>query len=65
MQYAYCRVSCINQNLERQLTEMRKLDIDERNIYTDKQSGKDFDRGNWKSFMRKIKSGELLVKNNE
>lgn len=60
MNYAYCRVSSIDQNPERQLIEMRKLDIDEKNVFLDKQSGKDFQRENWKRLCRKLKRGDVL-----
>ncbi len=41
---AYIRVSTKEQNLDRQYDEMKKLGIDEKYIYSDKESGKDFDR---------------------
>ncbi len=42
--YGYARVSTKDQNLERQLVELRKYVEDERDIITDKESGKNFDR---------------------
>lgn len=60
MNYGYCRVSSVDQNPERQLIEMRKLGIDEGNIYLDKQSGKDFLRDNWKKLQRRLKRGDVL-----
>ena len=42
--YGYVRVSSIDQNEQRQMVEMRKLEIPEKNIFVDKQSGKDFNR---------------------
>ena len=50
MNYGYARVSTVAQNLDRQLDELTKLGIDENHIYTDKESGKDFDRKNYKSW---------------
>ena len=42
--YGYVRVSSCDQNEDRQLIALRKLEIPEKNIFMDKQSGKDFDR---------------------
>ncbi len=58
--YGYCRVSSIDQNEQRQMVEMRKLDIPEKNIFVDKQSGKDFNRPRYKQLIRKMKKGDLL-----
>lgn len=44
MLYGYARVSSKEQNLDRQLKELRNAGIDDRHIVTDKQSGKDFNR---------------------
>ena len=60
MKYGYARVSTIAQNLDRQLDELTKLGIDESHIYTDKESGKDFDRKNYKKLIRKLKHGDVL-----
>lgn len=59
--YAYVRVSTKEQNIDRQLEALRPFDIPERNIFCDRQSGKDFDRPAYKKLMRKIKPGDLLV----
>ncbi|MBQ8392448.1 MAG: recombinase family protein [Clostridia bacterium] len=59
-EYGYVRVSSLDQNEERQLIEMKKLGIPEERIYKDKQSGKDFDRPNYKRLIRKLKKGDLL-----
>ena len=42
--FGYCRVSSSAQCLDRQLAQLRDFGIDERDIYVDKKSGKDFDR---------------------
>lgn len=42
--FGYARVSSKEQNEERQLSAFQKFGIDERDIYVDKQSGKDFNR---------------------
>ena len=58
--YGYVRVSSIDQNEQRQLVEMRKLEIPEKNIFVDKQSGKDFNRPQYRKLVRKMKKGDLL-----
>lgn len=60
MNYGYARVSTIAQNLDRQLDELLKFGIDERRIYTDKESGKDFNRTNYKKLLKKLKPGDVL-----
>lgn len=40
---------------------LREFGIEERQIFMDKQSGKDFERVNYKRLLRKIKSGDTLV----
>ena len=60
MNYGYARVSTIAQNLDRQLDELIKLGLDEKHIYADKESGKDFDRKNYKNLVRKLKTGDVL-----
>ena len=58
--YGYVRVSSIDQNEERQMVEMRKLDISDECIFIDKQSGKDFNRKSYKLMLKKLKKGDLL-----
>ena len=60
MEYGYARVSTIAQNLDRQLDELIKIGIDETRIYTDKESGKDFERKNYKRLLKKLKPGDVL-----
>ena len=60
MNYGYARVSTIAQNLDRQLDELIKLGLDNSHIYTDKESGKDFERKNYKKLVRKLKPGDVL-----
>lgn len=60
MKYRYARVSTVAQNLDRQLDELTKLGIHESHIYADKESGKDFDRKNYKKLVRKLKPGDVL-----
>ena len=58
--YGYIRVSSRDQNEDRQLIAMRELDVPEKNIYMDKQSGKDFERPQYKRLVRKLKRDDLL-----
>ncbi len=58
--YGYIRVSSADQNEDRQRVAMRELSIPEENIFLDKQSGKNFDRPNYRRLVRKIKPGDLL-----
>ena len=58
--YGYARVSSIDQNLDRQLIALAGQDIDRDCIFTDKASGKDFERPSYKRLMRKLKSGDVL-----
>lgn len=63
MKYAYIRVSTKEQNIERQLTAMKKENLDIKQIYVDKSSGKDFNRKKYKQLIRKLKEGdELYIK---
>lgn len=57
---AYIRVSSKDQNEDRQLLAMRQLNIPERNIYIDKQSGKDFERPAYRRMVRRMKKDDLL-----
>lgn len=58
--YGYVRVSSFDQNEERQMIELRNKNVFENNIYKDKQSGKDFDRPQYKRLIKKLKKGDLL-----
>lgn len=58
--YGYIRVSTNDQNTARQFVAMGNLDIPKRNLYIDKQSGKDFDRPAYKRLMKKLREGDLL-----
>ena len=60
MNYGYVRVSTTAQNLDRQSEELAKLGIDEKHIYSDKESGKDFNRTNYKKLLKKLKPGDVL-----
>lgn len=58
--YGYVRVSTKEQNEDRQLTAMNRLSVPEKNIFTDKHSGKDFERPQYKKLLKKIKKDDLL-----
>lgn len=58
--YGYVRVSSRDQNEDRQIIAMQRMKIPEKNIYIDKQSGKDFNRPQYKKLMRKVKPDDLI-----
>ena len=58
--YGYVRVSSRNQNEDRQLIALGEVGVSDRNIYVDKQSGKDFNRPQYKKLIRKMKKDDLL-----
>lgn len=58
--YAYVRVSSLDQNESRQMQIMDAKGVPKKNIYIDKQSGKDFDRPQYQKLLKKLKSGDLL-----
>lgn len=58
--YGYVRVSTKEQNEDRQMIALRELAVPERNIFIDKQSGKDFERPQYKKLLRKMKKDDLL-----
>ena len=58
--YGYIRVSTRDQNEGRQLIAMRELSIPEKNVFLDKQSGKDFERPQYKKLVKKLKPDDLL-----
>ncbi len=58
--YGYVRVSSTDQNEDRQMVALSNRDIPKGNIYMDKQSGKDFERPQYKKLVKKLKQGDLL-----
>ena len=60
--YGYVRVSTKDQNEDRQLIALKEMFIPEKNIFVDKQSGKDFNRPMYKRMLRKIKKDDLLYR---
>ena len=61
MEYGYIRVSSREQNVDRQLDALHSMGLDTKQIYIDKQSGKNFDRPAYKRLMKKLRAGDLLV----
>ncbi|MEX3745967.1 recombinase family protein [Lysinibacillus xylanilyticus] len=58
--FGYVRVSTKDQNTDRQLVEMQKLNINERDVFIDKASGKDFDRPQYQALKAQLRAGDLL-----
>lgn len=58
--FAYIRVSAKDQNPDRQLHEMMQLGVNERDIFIDKESGKDFDRPQYQALKQCLRQGDLL-----
>lgn len=58
--YGYIRVSSTDQNEDRQLIALTEIGVTEKNIFMDKQSGKNFNRPQYQKLVKKIKSGDLL-----
>ncbi len=58
--YGYVRVSTKEQNEDRQMRALHEVQIAEKNIFVDRQSGKDFDRPKYQSLLRKMRPEDLL-----
>lgn len=58
--YGYVRVSSRDQNEDRQLLALREVGVTDDMIYLDKQSGKDFERPNYKRLLRRLQQDDLL-----
>ena len=58
--YGYIRVSTREQNEDRQLIAMKAVNVPPENIFMDKQSGKDFNRPNYKKLLRKLRRDDVL-----
>jgi len=58
--YGYIRVSSTDQNEVRQILAMKEKTVPEHNVYMDKQSGKDFNRSEYKRLLRRLRQGDLL-----
>ena len=58
--FGYVRVSSKDQNEARQIEKMRELGIDERHIFIDKESGKNFEREQYRAMMAMLREGDLV-----
>lgn len=59
--YGYIRVSTREQNIERQMISLRDAGVNQKNIYIDKQSGKNFQRPAYKKLMKRVREGDLII----
>lgn len=59
--YGYIRVSTREQNIERQVISLLEAGVSEKNIYIDKQSGKNFQRPAYKKMMSRVREGDLII----
>lgn len=59
--FGYARISTSDQNLSRQLFALKEFGIDERDIFADKKSGKDFKREQYLLLKKMLRSGDTLV----
>ena len=58
--YGYIRVSSRDQNEDRQVIALEEQEIPKQNIFMDKQSGKDFERPQYKRMVCRLKKDDLL-----
>lgn len=58
--YGYCRVSSLSQNEDRQMIALKEMKIPIKNIYVDKQSGKDFNRPQYQKLLKKLNENTVL-----
>ena len=61
MKYGYVRVSTAQQHIDRQIDALLELGLDKSCIYIDYESGKDFNRRNYKKLIRKLKKDDLVI----
>ncbi|MEG0591240.1 MAG: recombinase family protein, partial [Lachnospiraceae bacterium] len=59
-EYGYIRVSARDQNTDRQEIAMRELNIPKLKLYTDKQSGKDFERPQYQKLLRQLQAEDVV-----
>lgn len=58
--YGYVRISSTDQNEDRQVAALYEVGVSKKNIFMDKQSGKDFERENYKNMVQQLETGDLL-----
>ena len=61
MKYGYVRVSTTQQHIDRQIDALLELGLDKSSIYIDYESGKDFNRKNYRKMIRKLKKNDLVI----
>ena len=61
MKYGYVRVSTAQQHIDRQIDALLELGLDQSSIFIDYESGKDFNRKNYKKLIRKLKKDDLVI----
>lgn len=61
MKYGYVRVSTAQQHIDKQIDALVEMGLDNSSIYIDYESGKDFNRKNYKKLIRKLKKDDLLI----
>lgn len=61
MKYGYVRVSTAQQHIDRQIDALLELGLDQSSIYIDYESGKDFNRRNYKKLIKKLKKDDLVI----
>lgn len=61
MEYGYARVSTKEQNEQRQIIALEEFGLNLRQIFIDKQSGKDFERANYQRLTRRLKEGDIFI----
>ena len=59
--YGYARVSTFQQKEDRQIIALKSIGVLDQNIYVDKQTGKDFNRPQYKKLLRKLDASSVLV----
>ena len=59
--FGYARVSTREQNEARQLLALREFGVEDERIFTDRQSGKDFDRPAYRRLVRRLRPGDTLA----
>ena len=61
MKYGYVRVSTAQQHIDRQIDALLDMGLSKDSIYVDYESGKDFNRRNYRKLIRKLKKNDLLI----
>lgn len=61
MEYGYIRVSSKEQNIDRQMAALLNEGVSRKNIFIDKQSGRNFDRPAYRKLLKKFKKGDIVI----